>query len=387
MSPTAESVVITPEKLSPESADPGLDRRADIEAKQRLVGTLLGKAGCDGFLVLEPENFAWLTSGAAARGVLDAAEMPVLYFTSDQRWVIACNVDSQRLFDEELNGLGFQLKEWPWQWGREQLLADLSHNRKIACDRPMNSHKVIGDQVRGLRRTLTPYEQACFQVLGSLVSHALEATCRTMSAEITEREVAAQISHRLLHRGVQPVCIEVAADGRSRRYRQCGYTSLPIRRYCVMSLTARKYGLYVTSSRAVCFGDPDPSFKKEHDAACKISATYIASTWPDALPKQIFTAGQHTFRLTGFEHEWRLCPQGHITGHLPVEMSLLPSTEELFQANWAVTWRASVGAAFSSDTFLIHEEGPRLITPPEMWPLKRIRVQGADFFRPDLLLR
>src|SRR5438105_11840230 len=143
MSPTAESVVITPEKLSPESADPGLDRRADIEAKQRLVGTLLGKAGCDGLLVVEPENFAWLTSGAAARGVQDAAELPALYFTADQRWVLACNVDSQRLFDEELNGLGFQLKEWPWHWGREQLLADLCHNRKMICDRPLNSHKVV----------------------------------------------------------------------------------------------------------------------------------------------------------------------------------------------------------------------------------------------------
>ena len=76
-----------------------------------------------------------------------------------------------------------------------------------------------------------------------------------------------------------------------------------------------------------------------------------------------------------------------LTGRLPVEMTLLPQTEELFQAHWAVTWHASVGAAFSSDTFLITEAGPQAITPPEMWPLKRIRVQGADFFRPDLLLR
>ncbi|HEV3115725.1 MAG TPA: M24 family metallopeptidase, partial [Gemmataceae bacterium] len=343
--------------------------------------------GCDGLLVVEPENFAWLTSGAAARGVLDPGEAPALYFTADQRWVVTSNVDSQRLFDEELNGLGFQLKEWPWHWGREQLLADLCHNRKIASDRPLNDQKLVREELRGLRRVLTPYEQACMQVLGPLVSHALEATCRTMSPEIIEREVAAQLSHRLLHRGAQPVCVEVAADGRSRRYRQCGFTSLPVRRYCVMTLTARKYGLYATSSRAVCFGEPDPIFKKEHDAACKVSATYIASTWPDALPRQIFTAGQHTYRLTGFEHEWRLCPQGHITGRLPVEMSLLPNTESLFRANWAITWHASVGAAFSSDTFLISEEGPKLVTPPEMWPLKRIRVQGADFFRPDLLLR
>src|SRR5262249_13701774 len=152
------------------------------------------------------------------------------------------------------------------------------------------------------------------------------ATCRTMVAEMTEREIAGQLSHRLLHRGAVPVCMEVAADGRSRRYRQSGFTSLPIRRYFVFSLTARKNVLHSTSLPWVCFGEPDPAFKKEHDAACKVSATYIASSWPDALIKQIFTAGRHTYRLTGFEHEWRLCPQGHITGRAPVELSLLPET-------------------------------------------------------------
>jgi Xaa-Pro dipeptidase len=387
MSMTAETMVLTPEKEASTPAEPAADRRGDVEAKQARIAALLQEVACDGLVILEPENFAWLTSGGAARGVLDPAELPGLSFTADQRWVITCNVDSQRLFDEELNELGFQLKEWPWHWGREQLLADLCQGRKFACDRPLGNCKVVGDRLRLLRRALTPYEQACYQVLGPLVTHALEATCRTMSAGLTEREIAGQISHRLLHRGAMPICLEVAADGRSRRYRQCGFTSLPIRRYCVLSVTARKYGLCATSSRSVCFGEPDATFKKEHDAACKVSATYVASSWPDALPKQIFTAGRHTYRLTGYEHEWLLSPQGYITGRLPVEMTLLPQTEELFQAHWAVTWHASVGAAFSSDTFLITEAGPQAITPPEMWPLKRIRVQGADFFRPDLLLR
>jgi hypothetical protein len=35
----------------------------------------------------------------------------------------------------------------------------------------------------------------------------------------------------------------------------------------------------------------------------------------------------------------------------------------------------------------VTEAGPRLTTPTEVWPLKRIRVQGADFVRPDLLQR
>ena len=80
-------------------------------------------------------------------------------------------------------------------------------------------------------------------------------------------------------------------------------------------------------------------------------------------------------------------PATHVTGRSPVELPLTPATEELFQAGWAVTWAANAGAAASTDTFLVTEEGPRVVTPTEVWPLKRIRIQGAEFVRPDVLQR
>ena len=390
MSSAAESIVRSFKNASePELTlgEQGSDRRADVDAKQERVAALLQEAGCDGLLVLEPENFAWLTSGATVRGALDPGELPFLYFSPDQRWLISSNVDSQRMFDEELDGLGFQLKEWPWHWGREQLLSDLCQGRKLACDRPLHDWKPVGDELRQLRRSLTVYEQACYRALGGTVSHALEATCRTMEPGLTEREVAGQLSHRLLHRGAQVLVLGVAADGRSRLYRQFGFTSAPVTNYAVLTVAARKYGLVATASRSVAFGKPDPQLQQEHDSVCKIGATYLASTWPDALPSQILGAGRRVYQITGFEHEWRLAPQGHVTGRSSVELALTPQTEELFRAGWAVTWQASVGAAAGCDTFLITDKGPELLTPTEAWPLKRIRIQGADFLRPDLLQR
>ncbi len=390
MSSAAESIV-RPVKNASEPdlklGDEGSDRRADVDAKQARVAALLQEAGCDGLLVLEPENFAWLTSGATVRGAFDAAERPFLYFSPEQRWLISSNVDSQRLFDEELDGLGFQLKEWPWHWGREQMLADLCQGRRLACDQPVRDCKPVADALRTARRSLTVYEQACYHALGGTVSHALEATCRTMQAGQTERETAGQLSHRLLHRGAQVLVIGVAADGRSRLYRHFGFTATPITQYALLTVAARKYGLVATASRAVAFGDPDPQLRLEQDAVCKIGATYLASTWPDALPGQILGAGRRVYQITNFEHEWRLCPQGHITGRSAVELALTPATEELFRAGWAVTWRVSAGAASSCDTFLITDKGPELLTPTEAWPLKRIRIQGADFLRPDVLQR
>ncbi|HTU90326.1 MAG TPA: hypothetical protein VMF69_09650 [Gemmataceae bacterium] len=385
---TVETLV-QPATLSAEAtrADTVSDRRADIDAKMAKVSELLQQVGCEGLLLLEPANFAWLTSGAMWRGLNDPSAEPAAYGNGEHRWIIASNVDSQRLFDEEVDGLGFQLKEWPWHWGRDQFLADLCHNRKVACDRAVNGVVNVADPMRRLRRQLTAYEQACQLALGQTVSHALEATCRTLSPGESEREIAGHISHRLLHRGVLPLHVGVAVDGRSRLYRRFGFTSALLEHYAVLTVTARKYGMYVTASRSVCFGELPAEFRQDHNAACRVSACYLASTGPDAVPREVLLTGRRIYLISGYEHEWQLAPQGHLTGRSPIEMSLTPHTEELFQAGWSVTWNASAGAANSCDTFLITDEGARLATPTEYWPLKRIRILGAEFVRPDVLQR
>jgi hypothetical protein len=387
------SATVIPDSISPQGPTPQVnlttpsDRRADIEAKHAQMAALLDEVKCEGLLVLDQEHFTWLTGGGTARGILDENALPALYFSAEGRWLICSNVDTQRLFDEEIDGLGFQLKEWPWHWGRAQLLADLCQGRNVASDRPLGNCKPVGERLQKMRRTLSAYEQACYRALGQIVSHALEAACRTMTPGESEREVAGQLSHRLLHRGAWPVTIQVAADGRSRVYRHGGFTTAPIRTQCVVAATARKYGLCATASRSVCFGQPDAALRRDHDTACKVTATYVASSWPDALPNLILEGGRRIYELSGAEHEWLLRPQGHITGRLPVELAFTPPTEELLQAHWALTWQSSCGAAVSCDTFLLNEEGPRTVTAAESWPLKRIRVQGAEFVRPDLLIR
>jgi Xaa-Pro aminopeptidase len=377
----------TPQPLPEVNMTTQSDRRADVEAKHLRIATLIKEIECEGLLLLDPDNVAWVTSGASARGILDTHDTPAVYYDTEGRWVLSSNVDSQRLFDEELDGLGFQLKEWPWQWGRNQLLADLCQGRTAACDQALFTCTAVGNQLHHMRRKLTAYDQACFKALGQTVSHALEACCRTITPGETEREVAGQLSHRLLHRGAQPVALNVAAEGRLGIYRHCGYTSAPISSYAVLSATVRKYGLCATASRSVCFGEPQPQVRKDHDTACKVSATYVASSWPDAVPKQILATGRRVYTVCGAEHEWLLSPQGYITGRAPVELNLTTHTDDLFQSGWAVTWRAGAGSGLSCDTLLLTEDGPRTITGTENWPLKRIRIQGAEFVRPDLLIR
>ena len=382
MSAPAESLSWSPPPVAQLSASPVPDRRADIDDKQAWIAELLHEVNCEGLLVLEPENFTWLTSGGFPRGVLNPEELPALYFNAEQRCVLASNVDSQRIFDQEIDGLGFQLKEWPWHWGRQQLIADLCQGKRVASDAPGDGWQPVGEALRQRRRELSAYEQACFRSLGQVVTHALEATCRNLVPGQSEREAAGQLGHRLLHRGAYPVTIGVAGDGRSRLYRRGGFTSAAIERSCLLTATARKYGLHVTAARAMCFGPLDDEARRENEATCKIAATYVGATWADAVPRAILHTGRHVYQLSAYEHEWRQSPQGFVTGRAAVELPLLPGTEDLLQVGWAVTWRASAGAAVNCDTYLITPQGPEVITPAEAWPLKRVRFHGADILQP-----
>ena len=254
-------------------------------------------------------------------------------------------------------------------------------------DRPLGNCKVLSDPLRRLRCRLTPYERACYESLGAIVSHALEATGRTLAKGEPEREVAGQISHRLLHRGAVALQVGIAADGRRRAYRQPTFTGISHSR----QLHTVRRGPGVRSvrqaSRSISFGQPDAEFRREHDATCKISAAYIAGSSRRRAAANPAVRPGASFQMLGYEHEWLLCPQGHITGWVPVEKMLAPQTEELLEANLAVSWQVGVGTAMSSDTFLLSEDGPKLVTPIENWPVKHIRIQGAEFFRPDILVR
>src|SRR6185369_175107 len=98
------------------------------------------------------------TAGGSSRSILETDALPGLYITAEGRWLLSSNYETQRLCDEEIDVLGFQLKEWPWHWGRAQLLNDLCQGRKVACDTPLADCVVVGDRLAMARRVLTEYE-------------------------------------------------------------------------------------------------------------------------------------------------------------------------------------------------------------------------------------
>ena len=368
-------------------SDPGrAARRADIDAKQAILARLLADLQCEAVVLLTPAHVAWFTGGMNVRGLIAEGERPGIYTNGRQRWLLCSNTDTQRLFDEELDGLGFMLKEWQWASGRATLLGELVVNKKVASDRPYPAMPLINEKLRPILRPLMPSDIARFRELGRMVAHALEATARKIERGETEEDVAGALAHRIFHRGAEAHAISVTAEGRGGTFRRAGYTRTKVETVCTLQATAGRDGLFATASRTVCFGPPSDAYRADYDAACKVAAVDRLESRPGGTVAAAVDTACSMLKNTPFEHEWRLSPAGYGTGWFPADELRKAGIDEKFVAEQAIVWQARVGAAGIVDTVLVGDRASAVITPTEQWPFKRVTLAGASHHIPDLLV-
>lgn len=361
-------------------------RRADVEAKQSVLAAVLAEVQCEAAILLVPAHLAWFAGGMNLRGLYAEAERPGVWTNGKTRWLVCGNADTQRLFDEELDGLGFMLKEWPWAGGRAQLLGELVAGKKVASDRPFPNMPLLVDRLRPELRPLYPHDRERYLELGKIVSHALEATARGLERGASEQEVAGQLAHRVLHHGAEVHTLSVAADDRGAKFRRVGFTDARIDSRCTLQLTAVRGGLHATASRTVCFGPPDP-FKAAFEAACKLAAVFRARTTPGGTLTAAVDSGYQLLKNTPFEHDWRLSAPGYGTGWVPADELRKAGADEPFVDRQPVVWQPRAGAAAVVDTVITSEAGGDAVTRPDGWPYKRYTIAGRGYEIPDVLIR
>jgi Xaa-Pro dipeptidase len=362
-------------------------RRSDIDAKQEKVAQILAEMQCDGVILLMPAHVAWFTCGMNVRGLIADSERPGIYTNGKQRWLIASNIDSQRIFDEELNGLGFQLKEWQWSVGRAVLLGELVYAKKFATDRPFPNMPLITDKLRPHLRYLTDYERHLYLQLGQRVAHAVEATARNSHRGETEQEIAGQLAHRLFRHGVEASALSVAADDRAMKIRRAGFTEAKVDKLCVIQATGCRDGLYVTASRTVAFGTPTTEFKHEFELAIKLSSVYRSLSIPGQTLGSVAEQSRRLVMNSPYEHEWRHSQTCYGAGRFPVEELRKTTGDDKFAVGWPLVWQAKVGSAAIIDTVVVDEVAPQAISATDEWPFRRVKIRDRSIDVPDLLVR
>jgi Xaa-Pro aminopeptidase len=388
--PEADSL---PTLLDPaaDHRDQGItSRRDDVEEKHGRIVEFLDATGNDVLVLGRADSVAWFTSGGEL-GLTVGSQLSsvLLYINRTSRAVITDNVQSARVFEEELAGLGFQLKERPWYEEPARIVDELSHNKRVASDlgqdlSPWSRHD---DPIRVLRRRLTRLERQRLRELGRTLTLAVEATSRNFDRGEREADLAGHLAHRLIREGVMPVELRISGDDRLARYRQPKFKAAPIERRVTITVTGRRHGLCASVSRTVSFGPPDDEYRKNHALAAMVDATCIYFSRANEPVSEVFRRARRIFEKFDFPDEWTLDYLGYIVGYSPRETLLFPDSPLVLANDIALCWSPSVGPARSSDTMVIDARGYEAVTAAQNWPQIEVAVKGFIVPRPGILER
>lgn len=365
-------------------------QREDIDEKHKRVCDYLEASGHDALVLGRGDSVTWFTSGGDLSQDLGAETSSVLlYINRGSRAVITDNVQSARVFEEELAGLGFQLKERPWFEDPGRVIAELGHNKRIATDMGQSAclWPRTQDPIRALRTPLTILERQRLRELGRTLTLAVEATCRNFVRGEKEADIAGHLSHRLVREGVVPVDLRVAGDDRLARYRQPTFKAAPIDRRVTITATGRRFGLCATVSRTVSFGPVDDEYRTHHGLAAMIDATCIYFSRHGEIVSEVFRRAKRIFEKFNHPHEWTLDYLGFLTGYAPRELLLLPDSPLVLGHGMPLCWSPSIGAARCSDTLVVDRRGYELVTMAQDWPQLDVAVKNFVIPRPGILER
>lgn len=361
-----------------------VDRAASINRKHQLLAEYISLKNVDGLLLRSPANFAWFTCGTENTRPGTVDPVAALFITRDVRVILTSNVDSSHIFDHQLNGLGFQVKERPWQEINGTLCNDMCRGRNVLYDTGPQS---IDSELQDFRRTLTDLEAKRIRVLAKEVTHAVEATARSFTQGENESEVAGHLAHRLLRHGITPYRLQVMADFQGHRYRHWGFGTDTINRHCVLSAIGRRNGLYVGVSRSVCFGQPPASIVETHNAATLVLATAMHFSLAGWSIGEVWKRVHRIYEKFGVADEWRLADQGETLGYDQPGLTVRPDEPATLGSGTVLHWHPGVRFALTGETVLVQPEGPEWLTVPDQWPMLGITVKGEKHSFPDVLCR
>ena len=360
----------------------------EIKEKERRVRELLGLKGLKALLLKRQANFSWMTCGGLNLvGITTEVGATSLLITENSKFVISNNIEAPRMIEEEgLEKQGFIIKTFPWHEDLEgSIVKELVGEGPMGCDVPFPNAVMLAEDIARLRYSLTPEEQKRYRWLGEKVSLALEKTLMKTKKGEKESEAVGRLCNELWKDRIDPVTLMSAADDRVFRFRHPIPTEKKIKKYLMVSVNARKWGLIVSLTRFVYFGKLPRALRRKYEANVFVDCTLMAHTRPGVPAREVLQKGIDAYQEKGYPDEWKLHHQGGSIGYTGRDYRASFKSPDIIQENQAFTWNPSITGTKSEDTILATAKGPVMITRPILYPTLALEVENISFIRPAIL--
>ena len=358
------------------------------EKSVRLQG-FLEQRDAAGVLLRKTQNILWATAGIADVRLLGPSETGVaslLILRDGRRFFLSGSNEAERLATEEFDGSGYEQASWPWQ---KDALADevarLTKGGLVLADTPGGAFAAT--DLAGLQSPLTLGELDRFRALGRLAAEAVSEVLDGLEPGMTEVAMKARMAAACLDRNLEPSVLLIAADERIMHYRHAVTRDGVLRKYGMLNLCARRWGLCVSLTRYVHFGPLPVELEERFAAVPKVQAALYDASRPGASSAELYRAAAEAYAAVGFSGEENAHHQGGPAGYGERIWVALPDGQQKLTNGLALAWNPSIQGAKVEDTVLLVDGKIEPITQTLTLPMVHTQVGGKAYASAGVLLR
>jgi Xaa-Pro dipeptidase len=361
---------------------------AEFDAKHQRIVEWLDAQKLAGILIRRNENVAWVTGGAVEVRVLTPSETGVasLLITADgKRYYFTTENEAPRLHDEEFGALDFEPILFPWYADETLSAAAKLAGGPLGSDTPGDGLKLVS--LYSLRATLSEPEIARYRWLGGEVAAATAESLHEVEPGLSEYDLEALTAANLLRRGIQPSVYLFAVDDRIFKYKHAAARGSRLKQYGMLNLCARKWGLAISITRFVHFGEMPVELAARFKAAAQVNAALLDASRAGATSADLFRVAQAAYSTEGFPGEERFHHQGGPTGYLEREWVATPTGTEIVVNNQAFAWNPSIRGGKAEDTVILRDGKIEWLTATPELPVIQATANGAVYPAAGVLVK
>jgi Xaa-Pro aminopeptidase len=361
--------------------------KEEYQIKERRLRDLLERRNLAGIILSTLTNFLWLTGGKRNQIIQNAdISLVHLLITKNKRYLFATRSDADRIMDEELSDLGFELVLYDWyNQSFVDALQTIGINGTIGCDFSYEEFPNIEEDIAKLRVSLTEYEVKRVKTLCRDYTEFLTDFCFSLKPGGTEKDIVCDLHCKCVKRNIFPLVLMVGSDERVFAYRHPVATNKKVKEYVLIATVVERDGLNVSMSRSVYFGTLPAELKKKQTAVNTIESAYYFHSLPGTSLGDLFDIGKEAYAKLGYPNEWENHTQGGIVGYKPRELLVTEDCEIEIHRNNVLGWNPTIRGVKAEDFILVGEKEVEQLSIDPRWPYEEIQVHTKTFQKPKIL--
>jgi Xaa-Pro dipeptidase len=360
----------------------------ELDIKHDKLVAWLRAQQLEGVLLRRHENIAWLTGGAVEVRVLTPGETGVaslLVTAEGKRYYFTTENEAPRLQDEELGALDFEPVIFPWYADDTLAAAQRLAGAHIGCDTA--GPGLIPVNLYSLRESLSESEIARFRWLGAQTADAVVESLNEVEPGLSEYDLEAITAANLLRRGIMPSVYLFAVDDRILKYKHAVARGARLKKYGMLNLCSRKWGLAISITRFVHFGEVPAELLARFKSAAQVNAALLDASRVGATSAELFRVAQTAYAAEGFPGEERFHHQGGPTGYGEREWVATPEGKQTVVNNQAFAWNPSIRGGKAEDTVILRNGKIEWLTATPELPVINATVNGNVYPAAGVLVK